>query len=84
MGRTAGALNKNKNIPPMENKNIIISQGDSEDIFLSDVLDKHKFWKTRATALKTDGKDASREQEYATAYRLLLNKFSTIDKADIE
>lgn len=84
MGRTAGALNKNinKNIPPMENKNI--NDGDSEDIFLSDVLEKHKFWKTRATALKTANKDASREQEYATAYRLLLNKFSTIDKADPE
>ncbi len=80
MGRTPGAKNKtnNKNILIVENKERKYT--DSEDIFLTDALEKYKFWKARAMELKNDGKDSSREEEYAEAYRILLNRFSVVDK----
>lgn len=67
MGRTAGATNKNK---PESN----------EAIFLTDVLTKYNFWSAEAERMKDAGKDAKMELQYAEAYRLLLNKFTEINK----
>jgi hypothetical protein len=67
MARPEGAPNKNK-------------PNDHEDIFLSDALRGYTFWKGEAAKLKQAGQDATQVEEYAEAYRLLLNRFTIIEK----
>lgn len=78
MGRTPGAKNKNKNIPMPDKSEIEYS--DSQDIFLTDVLEKFKFWKAKAKELRKENRNAELEEEYAEAYQMLLTNFSNPDK----
>lgn len=53
---------------------------DNEDLFLSELLAGHRRWKGKAAEAKLQGKDDTREKEYAEAYRVLLNEFSAGQK----
>jgi hypothetical protein len=52
---------------------------DSEDLFFKEVSQKYAFWKGKASELEKNKKDATKERNYAEAYRLLLNQFSSAD-----
>lgn len=83
MGRTPGALNKknisveiNKTTPAARQENKL----DNEDIFLAECLRAYTHWKGEATRLKAEGKESELEVDYAEAYRVLINKFTVIEK----
>lgn len=64
--------------PPSMRRSINISM-DNEDIFLKNALENFTFWKQKIAELEQAGKDASKEKEYAQAFRIQLNAF-TIEK----
>jgi len=67
MARTEGTKNK-----------ATIIKSDNEDKFLAEVLESYTRWKAEAIRVKGEGQTGDREAEFAEAYRVLLNKFSTI------
>ena len=50
---------------------------DNEDRFLSTALENYTYWKCEVSRLEKAGKDATQEKEYAEAFRLQLNAFTT-------
>lgn len=72
MARTPGAKNKNT-----------IVKTDSEDIFLADCLERYTFWKAKASEAKEQGRTGEREIEYAQAFKVLFNRFSSVENDDI-
>lgn len=78
MARTPGSKTTNT---PSVLKNI---GGDNEDQFLSEVLSGHIRWKAKAAEKQAMGHDSSNEDEYSEAYRVLLHRFSQIEKIEID
>lgn len=68
MARTEGAKNRTT-----------IVKSDNEDKFLAEVLERCTFWKAEAIRVKGEGQTGEKELEFAQAYRVLLNRFSTIE-----
>lgn len=76
MARTSG--NKPENAPaPDKNHDY-----DNEDLFLSELLRSYAFWKGEAAKRKEAG--GGREEDYAEAYKILLNKFTQIEGIEHE
>jgi len=60
-----------------KNKSIINNlEMDNEDIFLKNAVDNYTFWKGKIKELEQAGKDASKEKEYAQAFKVQLNAFT--------
>lgn len=62
----------------MSTQKKIFQSADSEDEFLTEMLQGQIKWKARALTVKATGSNPEKELQYAEAYRLLLNKFSEI------
>lgn len=67
--------------PPKRKVN---SNVDSEDVFLNDVLERYTYWKRIASEKEKEKIDATKEKEYAEAFRLLLNQFSKIEEKETD
>ena len=52
----------------------------NEDIFLAELLRGKTEWTKIALQLEASGKASAKEKEYAEAYRVLLHKFTEIEK----
>jgi hypothetical protein len=52
----------------------------NEDIFLAELLKGKTEWTKIAMQLESAGKACAKEKEYAEAYRVLLHKFTEIEK----
>ena len=52
---------------------------DNESTFLAEVLKHYTQWTRAVIQMRIAGEDSTREQQYATAYRLLLSKFSAVE-----
>ena len=63
------------------NNRQIAVKTDPESEFFIEIAGKHAEWKGRAVVKRLHGHDAIREEEYAEAYRILLNKFSQIEES---
>lgn len=48
----------------------------NEDLFLQELLNGKARWTAEADKLSEQGKVSLKEQEYAEAYRVLLNRFT--------
>jgi hypothetical protein len=52
---------------------------DNESRFLKNALDNYMHWKAEIAVLEKAGKDASKEKEYAEAFKIQLHGFTTSD-----
>ncbi len=57
-----------------------VAELDNEDLFLETALQNYTFWKAKVTEIEKAGKDATREKEYAEAFRLQLHGFTMTDE----
>lgn len=67
---------KGNNIPLAEGSN----KPDNEDLFLNDCLGNYSYWKGEAARLSAEGKKFDLEADYAEAYKVMINRFTAIDK----
>ena len=63
----------------IKNKKVLDEEADSESTFLRYVLDGHDFWKKKSESMRQAGKDPAKENEYALAFKLLINQFTVVE-----